>query len=70
MLSGTASEVTDDAIRSQVIDQLRVERQDEELWPSVHTNALFELSVETCLLMRTLQSADLPAGPTTWHRGP
>lgn len=66
MLTGTASEVTSTAVRGMVLDQLRKERQDEELWPSVHTDALFELFVESCLLMRTLKSADLPAGPTIW----
>src|SRR5438067_12392829 len=53
MLAGTAREVTDADARSKVLDQLRDERKDQELWPSVHTDALFELLIETCLLMRT-----------------
>jgi hypothetical protein len=67
MVTGTALEVTEGAVRAVVIDQLRVERQDDELWPSVHTDALFELTVERCLLMRTLASPELPAGATVWR---
>jgi hypothetical protein len=69
MLSGTAREVTDAVIRDVVVDQLRRERQDDELWPSVHTDALFELLLDSCLLVRTVDSATLPAGPTVWKRG-
>ena len=66
MLTGVAHEVTDQAVRDVVVDQLRVERQDDELWPSVHTDALFELTIESCLVMRTLDSPELPAGATIW----
>ena len=66
MLTGTAHEATDGETRSVVIDQLRVERQDDQLWPSVRTDALFELTIDRCLLMRTLGSAELPAGATVW----
>lgn len=67
MLTGMAREATDAATRSMVIDQLRTERQNEELWPSVRTDALFELLLDSCLLMRTLESAELPAGATVWR---
>lgn len=66
MLVGTAREVTRSEVRAVVLDQLRVERQDDELWPSVHTDALFELTIERCLLMRTRDSPELPAGATVW----
>ncbi len=66
MLVGTAHEVTDRGIRDVVVDHLSVERQDDELWPSVHTDALFELMIERCLLMRTLESPELPEGATVW----
>ncbi|HUF34273.1 MAG TPA: hypothetical protein VMN58_13800 [Acidimicrobiales bacterium] len=66
MLAGIAREATDAAIRSVVLDQLRTERQNQDLWPSVHTDSLFELFISSCLLMRTLDSADLPVGPTVW----
>ena len=66
MLTGTALEVTDSAVRAIVLDHLRRERQTDELWPSAQTDALFELDIETCLLMRTLDSDQLPAGPTVW----
>jgi hypothetical protein len=66
MLAGIASEATDAATRSVVLDQLRTERQNQDLWPSAHTDALFELLIDSCLLMRTDDSAELPAGPTVW----
>lgn len=66
MLTGRAHEVADPALRNIVLDQLRAERHDEELWPSVHTDALFELTIDSCLLVRTLESAELPAGATVW----
>lgn len=69
MLTGRAREVTDPGVREAVVEHLRRERQSEELWPSVHTDALFELLVETCLVVRTLDSPDLPAGPTVWKDG-
>jgi hypothetical protein len=69
MLTGTAVEVTEASIRDVVVDQLRSERDDPVLWPSVRTDALFELLVDSCLLVRTLDSAELPAGPTVWKAG-
>jgi hypothetical protein len=66
MLTGTAREVDDSGIRDTVLQQLRTERKTDELWPSAHTDALFELLVERCLLMRTLASPELPIGPTVW----
>jgi hypothetical protein len=66
MLAGTAHEVTLSEVRDVVVDQLRVERQNDELWPSVHTDALFELTIDRCLLMRTLDSPELSAGATVW----
>ena len=67
MLAGTAHEVTAKDVRDLVLGQLRRERQDDDLWPSVHTDALFELGIDRCLLMRTLDSDELPAGPTVWR---
>jgi hypothetical protein len=66
MLTGTAHEVSDSAVRDVVLAQLRKERKSDDLWPSVHTDALFELLIDSCLLMRTLDSPELPAGPTVW----
>ena len=67
MLVGTALEVTDRGIRDVVVDHLRVERQDDELWPSVHTDALFELIIDRCLLMRTLDAPEPPTSATAWR---
>ena len=68
MLTGTAVEVPHPAVREVVLDQLRADRQDDELWPSVHTDALFELTIDGCLLTRTGASPQLPAGATVWRR--
>ena len=67
MLSGTAVEVLDGDVRAVVLDQLRAERNDPDLWPSVHVDALFELRLSSVLLVRTQASPTLPAGPTVWH---
>lgn len=65
MLTGEAVEVLDGDVRRVVLDQLQRERGLEELWPSVHVDALFELMVTSCLVMRT-RHGSLPSGPTVW----
>ena len=65
-LVGGAREEPSASVRAVVLETLRQERGVEELWPSVHTDALFELLVSSCLLVRTRPSAELPAGPTVW----
>ena len=66
MLRGEAVEVSDPDVRAVVLDQLRSERQLEEVWPSAHVDALFELRITSCLLMRT-RDGSLRAGPTVWR---
>ncbi len=66
MLTGHAVEIRDSTIRLAVLEHLARERQTQTLWPTVHDDALFELTIDTCLLMRTTGSDTLPAGPTIW----
>lgn len=66
MLTGRAAEILDSGVRQVLLDHLALERQTDAPWPTVQDDALFELTIDTCLLMRTAGSEDLPAGPTIW----
>jgi len=71
-VSGRATEITDHAteitdrqqtwetVRDQVIADFG------ELWPDYDSLALFELSVEGCLLTLTEPDGTFPKGPTVW----
>jgi hypothetical protein len=43
----------------------RTER-DGQVWPGFDEEAIFELSLESCLLMLTQAGDHFPAGPTIW----
>jgi hypothetical protein len=64
-VSGRAAEVTDPDIRAIVTEQVRGERGG-VLWPGFEDHALFELSVDRCLLMLTRPAGPFPQGTTTW----
>ena len=64
-ITGRAREVTDagtaGAIRSQVLAE-----RDGKVWPGFDEEAIFELSLESCLLMLTQPDGRFPMGPTIW----
>jgi hypothetical protein len=64
---GRAAEITDPAVRAVVAGQVRAERGADLDWPGLETDALFELSLERCLLMLTLPRNGFPAGSTIWR---
>lgn len=66
-LFGTATEVTDPAVRAVITGHIRAERGQDLHWPGLETDALFELSLERCLLMLTQPRDGFPAGPTIWR---
>jgi hypothetical protein len=57
----TSTAGTTAAVRQQV----RTER-DGKVWPGFDEEAIFELSLERCLLMLTQPEGTFPAGPTIW----
>ena len=65
-VSGRAIAVTDPATRAIVTEQVRGERGG-VLWPGFDDQALFELSVDRCLLMLTRPVGPFPQGPTIWQ---
>ncbi|HEX2849059.1 MAG TPA: pyridoxamine 5'-phosphate oxidase family protein [Acidimicrobiales bacterium] len=65
-LSGRVRPVHDAGVRQQVAQQLRTERQTEELWPTFDQDLLFELLVDRALLTLTQPGAGFPKGPTVW----
>ncbi len=66
-VSGVAREVTDPAVKARFGAQLLVERKQEALWPTFDDDRLFELDIESCLLMLTEASDHFPKGPTVWR---
>ncbi|HWG01064.1 MAG TPA: hypothetical protein VG164_04350 [Trebonia sp.] len=67
--SGLAAEVPGgvaSAAGAIVREQALAER-DGVLWPGFEEEALFELTIERCLLMRTHAADGFPAGPTIWR---
>jgi hypothetical protein len=52
-------------VRGQVLAE-----RDGKVWPGFDEEAIFELGIETCLLMLTQDGEAFPAGPTIWTAGP
>ena len=48
-------------VRRQVLAE-----RDGKVWPGFDEEAIFELSLERCLLMLTQADDRFPAGPTIW----
>ena len=66
-LTGRALRVDDPAVRERFAATLVAERKESIPWPTFDVDVLFELSIETALLMLTEASDDFAAGPTVWH---
>jgi hypothetical protein len=64
-ITGRVVEVTDARTADVVRGQVRGER-DGKVWPGFEEDAIFELSIENCLLMLTQAGDGFPAGPTIW----
>jgi hypothetical protein len=64
-ITGRAREVTDAQTAGMVRRQVLAER-DGKVWPGFDEEAIFELSLERCLLMLTQADDHFPAGPTIW----
>ena len=65
-VTGRAFEVTDAGVRQRFADQLMAERNNSIPWPTFDEDVLFELRIETALLMLTEAESPFPAGPTVW----
>ena len=65
---GRAREVTDAAVIGVVRGQILTERSG-QVWPGFDQEAVFELTIERCLLVLTQPVAPFPAGPTIWKAG-
>jgi hypothetical protein len=70
-ITGRAREVsqvteagTIEAVRQQVLAE-----RDGKVWPGFDQEAIFELSLERCLLTLTQADDHFPAGPTIWKMG-
>ena len=66
-VTGTARRVDDRAARERFAATLVAERKDAILWPTFEQDVLFELSIESALLMLTAPDSVFPAGPTVWR---
>jgi hypothetical protein len=64
-ITGRVREVTDAETAGAVRRQVLAER-DGQVWPGFEEEAIFELSLERCLLMLTQPDGLFPAGPTIW----
>jgi hypothetical protein len=67
-ITGRAREVTDVGTATVVRRQVLAER-DGKVWPGFDEEVIFELSLESCLLMLTQAGGRFPAGPTIWKAG-
>jgi hypothetical protein len=67
-LAGRAREVTDAAVQGVVRARVLTER-DGNVWPGFDEEVIFELGIESALLMLTQADGSLPAGPTIWRAG-
>jgi hypothetical protein len=65
-VTGLAREVTDGGTAGLVRGQVLAER-DGKVWPGFEEEAVFELSLASCLLMLTQAGGCFPAGPTIWR---
>jgi hypothetical protein len=63
---GHAHEVTDRSVGQRVRDRVRAERGG-VVWPTIEDDALFELTMDRCLLILTQPDGPFPAGPTIWR---
>jgi hypothetical protein len=66
-LTGRAREVTDAGVRQRFGEQLVAERKQSIPWPTFDEDVLFELGIDSCLLMLTEADEQFPAGPTVWR---
>jgi len=66
-LTGHAREVTDADVCRRVNEQFAAERKQPMPWGE--NDALFELTIERCLLMLTEPDGTFPKGPTVWKAG-
>jgi hypothetical protein len=64
-ITGRAAHISDPQTAAVVRHHVRAER-DGKVWPGFDEEAVFELSLERCLLMLTQADDDFPAGPTIW----
>jgi hypothetical protein len=67
-ITGRAREVTDAEVIRVVRGQVLAER-DGKVWPGFEEEAVFEVSLERCLLTLTQAEGGFPAGPTIWKAG-
>jgi hypothetical protein len=65
-VTGLAREVTDGETAGLVRGQVLAERGG-KVWPGFEEEAVFELSLASCLLMLTQADDRFPAGPTIWR---
>src|ERR1700734_2259311 len=65
-LIGHAREVTEPPVSQRVRAHIRAER-DGAVWPSFDDDALFELTIDRCLLTLPQPDGPFPAGPTIWR---
>jgi hypothetical protein len=64
-ITGRALQINDPQTAEVVRRQVLTER-DGKVWPGFDEEAVFELSLERCLLMLTQADDRFPAGPTIW----
>ena len=67
-LTGRAREVTDAAAQRAVRARVMTER-DGKVWPGFDEEVIFELGIESALLMLTHAEGPFPGGPTIWTVG-
>ncbi|MGH2364568.1 MAG: pyridoxamine 5'-phosphate oxidase family protein [Chloroflexota bacterium] len=65
-LTGRARLVDDAEVEGRVRAHMVAERNDPVPWPSFPDDILFELSIETCMLILTEAADGFSAGPTVW----
>jgi hypothetical protein len=67
-VTGRAREVTDVALQRVVRAQVLTERGG-TVWPGFDEEVIFELGIESALLMLTQGEDPFPVGPTIWRAG-
>ncbi|MGH2366006.1 MAG: pyridoxamine 5'-phosphate oxidase family protein [Chloroflexota bacterium] len=65
-LTGRAHRVGDAEVEGQARAHMVAERNNPVPWPSFPVDVLFELTIETCMLILTEAADGFPAGPTVW----
>jgi pyridoxamine 5'-phosphate oxidase-like protein len=66
-ITGIAEEISDRDLWDRIGAQMLAERNLTEPWPDFDKQALFRLTLETCLVTLTLAGDVLPAGHTIWN---